>query len=114
MSSHSGSSGGGRYAFENNPACERVLRMFSLCSNEYRFKILCILAEGECCVHDIVNALDARYSNISQQLKMLTLAGYLDKERRRRQTFYRLKSQEIRDVLDFLKATYADDANQTR
>jgi ArsR family transcriptional regulator len=92
--------------FEDNPNCERVLRMFALFGNEYRFKILCLLARGEACVRQIVDGVGSRYSNVSQQLKMLTLAGYLSKERRKKQTFYRLESADIREVLAFLESRY--------
>jgi ArsR family transcriptional regulator len=80
--------------------------MFELFSNEFRFKILCLLSGGERCVQEIVDALGGKYPNISQQLKMLTLAGYLSRERREKQTYYRLESREIRDLLDFLHARY--------
>jgi DNA-binding transcriptional ArsR family regulator len=80
--------------------------MFELFSNGFRFKILCLLSRGDRCVQEIVDSLDAKYSNISQQLKMLTLAGYLSRERREKQTFYRLESPEIRELLDFLHDRY--------
>ena len=38
----------------NNAACEHVLGMFSLFSNKIRFKILCVLKEGDLCVKEIV------------------------------------------------------------
>ena len=88
--------------FRDKAKCAAVLRMFSLFSNEVRLKILCLLNDGELCVHEIVDALEAKYSNISQQLKILSLAGYVDKNRVENQVYYHLKDNKIKDILEFL------------
>ncbi|MBA7592429.1 Biofilm growth-associated repressor [subsurface metagenome] len=88
--------------FSDKDKCAAVLRMFSLFSNEVRLKILCLLNEGEFCVHEIVESLEGKYSNISQQLKMLSLAGYVDKKREENQVYYHLKDNKIKDILEFL------------
>jgi DNA-binding transcriptional ArsR family regulator len=86
----------------NQRYCERVLKMFSLFSNRTRFRILCVLKEGDFCVNDIVEFVGGKHSNISQQLKMLTLAGYLTKERQERLVFYHLEDEKIKATIDFL------------
>ncbi|MQY76634.1 MAG: metalloregulator ArsR/SmtB family transcription factor [Spirochaeta sp.] len=73
-----------------------------LFSNEARLKILCLLNEGEFCVHEIVDTLEGKYSNISQQLRILSLAGYVDKNRQESHVYYRLKDNRIKDILEFL------------
>jgi len=88
--------------FRDKDKCTAVVRMFSLFSNEVRLKILCLLNEGEFCVREIVDALEGKYSNISQQLKILSLAGYVDKNREENQVYYHLKDNKIKDILKFL------------
>ena len=90
----------------NQEYCEEILKMFSLFSNKTRFKILCVLKEGDFCVNDIVGFVNGKYSNISQQLKMLTYAGYLTKERKERAVIYHLKDEKIRAIIDFLCHLY--------
>ena len=94
--------------FRNKENCGRVLKMFSLFSGETRFKILCVLNEADFCVNDIVNLVDGKHSNISQQLKMLTLAGYLTKERRERSIIYHLKDEKIKATMRFLCELFGD------
>ena len=86
----------------NQQYCDRILKMFSLFSNDTRFRILCVLKEGDFCVNDIVEFVGGKHSNISQQLKMLTLAGYLTKERRERSVYYHLDDEKIKATIDFL------------
>ena len=82
--------------------CGRFLTMFSLLSNENRLKILCLLRTGDYCVNDISRYVGGKFSNISQQLKMLSLAGYLTKEKKQKQVFYQLADARIKATLDFL------------
>ena len=51
---------------------------------------------------DIVDLVGGRHSNISQQLKMLTLAGYLTKERKERLIIYHLHDEKIKTTVKFL------------
>ena len=90
----------------NQEHCEEILKMFSLFSSKTRFRILCVLKEGDFCVNDIVGFVGGKNSNISQQLKMLTYAGYLTKERKERAVIYRLKDDKIRAIIDFLCHLY--------
>ncbi len=87
---------------DNRESCDRMLKMFSLFSNEIRFKILCVLKEGDFCVKDIVGLVGGKNSNISQQLKMLTLAGYLTKERHERSIIYHLHDDRVKSTVNFL------------
>ena len=87
---------------KNSENCDRIIKMFSLFSNETRFKILCVLKEGDFWVKDIVELVRGKHSNISQQLKMLTLAGYLSKERQERSIIYHLEDKQIKDTVNYL------------
>lgn len=87
--------------------CQKVIDVLSLFSNKTRFRILCALAEGDFCVNDLREVVDlGKVSNISQQLKLLTLAGVLEKQKYKQQVIYRLKDERVRQLIDFLKTNY--------
>ena len=100
--------------FQNKLGCEKALNMFSLFSNEKRFKILCVLNEGDFCVKEIARLIDGKYSNISQQLKMLTLTGYLEKQRRGKSVYYHLKDERIKNILRFLQKQFVEDLSEPK
>lgn len=97
------------FFFKRSRNCEKLLDIFSLFANENRFKILCTLNEQDFCVNDLVKITEGKPSNISQQLKILTLAGLLGKERRGKSIFYSLKDEKIRKLLDFLFEQYGSE-----
>ena len=92
--------------FHDNEVCAELLQMFSLFSNRTRFRILCVLSGGDQCVHELVRAVEGKYSNVSQQLKMLTLAGYVEKTRREREVFYHLRDERIRELIRYVRGLY--------
>ena len=87
---------------DDKEKCGCFITLFSLLSNEYRLKILCLLRMGDYCVNDISEYVGGKFSNISQQLKMLTLAGYLTKKKKQKQVYYHLSDIKIKKTLDFL------------
>ncbi len=88
--------------FREKSRCTRIQNMLDLVSNPYRFKIICVLAEGDFPVTEIVELVEGKASNISQQLKLLSLSGYLTKERKGKQIYYHLASGFIKELFDFL------------
>jgi ArsR family transcriptional regulator len=94
--------------FRDAAKCEFFLNLLSLISSEYRFKILCLLADGDRCVADITALVGAKGSNISQQLKTLTLAGYVTKRRDGKMVYYSLRDERIRRLLDFLHSLWEE------
>jgi DNA-binding transcriptional ArsR family regulator len=92
--------------FRDQEKCDYFLNLLSLISNEYRFKILCLLSDGDFCVADITELVGGKASNISQQLKILTLANYIAKRREGKLIYYSLKDQRIRRLLDFLHSLW--------
>ena len=95
-------------AFEKNEAvCNRVLSLFQLISSKTRFVIICLLVRGEFCVNEIVEVVsEGQLSNISQQLKVLTLAGILERRRLKRQILYSLKDQRVKRLIPFLQQQF--------
>ena len=63
--------------FQSNQAlCGQLIELFQLISNKCRFRIICTLTQEDFCVNDIAEIIgETKVSNVSQQLKMLRLAG---------------------------------------
>jgi len=67
---------------KNSAACDRVVTLLHLISNKARFRIICLLAQGEFCVNEIMDVVnEGKLSNIFQQLTILRLAGIVQKGR---------------------------------
>ncbi|HUX40027.1 MAG TPA: metalloregulator ArsR/SmtB family transcription factor [Rectinemataceae bacterium] len=96
--------------FATEERCIRVAEILSLLANAKRLKILCLLTEGDHSVDEIVQAAGSSFSATSQQLKLLTLAGFLERRRDGRNIFYRLKDAKIYSVLHHLKSLYLDES----
>ena len=90
-------------AFDDGARCDRVVSTLALLANAKRLRILCALAEGELNVAEIARAVHGRMSGVSQQLKLLTLAGHLERRRSEKSVIYRLVDPRVRRLLHFLK-----------
>lgn len=95
-------------AFAKNEAvCSQVLGLFQLISSKTRFRIICLLLRGEFCVNEIAEVVsEGQLSNISQQLKVLRLAGLVESRRSKRQVLYTLKDQRVRQLVLFLQKQF--------
>ncbi|MBT3293815.1 MAG: winged helix-turn-helix transcriptional regulator [Verrucomicrobia bacterium] len=94
----------------NEEVCRRVIGIFSLMSNKTRFRILCMLAEGDFCVNEIVDTIQmGKVSNISQQLRILTLAGVLEKRREKQHIIYRLSEPKLAMLIKYLETEFAEE-----
>lgn len=88
----------------NEAVCQKALTLLHLLSNKARFRIVCVVAKGEFCVQEISEIVGGcNLSNISQQLKMLTLAGVIKKRRDQRRILYSLKDPRIAQFIEFLR-----------
>ncbi len=95
---------------ENNAACSEALAVIALLTGKSRFRILCLLREGDFCVSDIVEVVnEGKISNISQQLRMLTLSGIVEKFRQKNRVFYHLKDEKIGRMIDFIHDQYLNE-----
>ena len=99
-----------RLEFVSNEAvCAKVLTLFHLFSNKARFRIACLLARGEFCVQEIAEVVGAgRLSNISQQLKMLTMAGVIVRRRDQNRILYTLRDERVRTMIEFLRVEFME------
>jgi DNA-binding transcriptional ArsR family regulator len=92
----------------NNEKCQNVERMLSIMSNPIRFHILCALSMDSFTVSELVYLTKGKLSNISQQLRIMTLAGYLTKEREGKQIYYSISDLRIVEMIQFLEHLFTD------
>ncbi len=98
---------------KNEEPCGHVITLFQLLSNKTRFRIVCLLARGEFCVNEIVRAVCAgKLSNVSQQLKILALAGVVERRRQDRKILYSLKDRRVRNTVQFLRKQFLNGEEQ--
>ena len=100
------------FFIRNRKQCAKAMNMFSLFSNETRFKILCVLLEKDFCVNEITELVGGKHSNVSQQLKILSLAGYLSKERQERSIIYHLADRRIESIVRYIKKQFAENPHK--
>jgi ArsR family transcriptional regulator, arsenate/arsenite/antimonite-responsive transcriptional repressor len=92
---------------------ERTARWFRALSDETRLKILEQLSEGEQCVCDLTDALEAGQSLMSFHLKTLKEAGLLRDRRQGRWVYYSLDPTVIEDVNEWV-TTLAESAKTVK
>ncbi len=83
--------------------CSEVEKILSIMANPVRFHILCALEKESFSVTELVSLSDSRLSNVSQQLKMMTLAGLITRERQGKQSIYSLADERVRKIIHTLE-----------
>jgi ArsR family transcriptional regulator len=78
--------------------------MLKALSHPIRLQIVKLLINGELCVCDINDIIDARQSNLSQHLKILKDAGILKQHKEGSRVIYGLSQPEIRDLISMTEA----------
>ena len=87
----------------NDDACVELMKVLDLFSSKTRFRILCVLREQDFCVSDIAEIVEEwKISNISQQLKILTMANIISRYKIEKRVFYKLEDERIKDIVDYL------------
>lgn len=83
---------------------KREARVLRALASESRLRIIRRLAEGECCVCDLVDLIGADQSTVSKHLAVLRDNGIVDGSRRGQHVYYRLLTPS---VLSFLSCATA-------
>jgi len=100
-------------SFDQDDNARDAAEVFMLLSNPYRVQILALLCERERTVTELGEALQARPSVVSQQLRILRLRDMVVAQRRGSYSHYRLARPEIRQLLDCLsKHTISRDSGK--
>lgn len=82
----------------------RAAALFHALSDQTRLEILDMLRDGERCVCDLQDALDAAQSRLSFHLKVLREAGLVSDRREGRWSYYRLRTETLAEVHDLVRA----------
>lgn len=81
---------------------EGLLRRFQAVAEETRFEIVRRLADGERCVCELQDDLDAAQSRLSFHLKKLKEAGVVSDRRDGRWVYYSLVPEALEEMRGFL------------
>ncbi len=92
--------------------CNEVQQLLNTMANPVRFHILCALRVQPFTVTELVEISEANISNVSQQLKMMWMAGYLAKEKKGKQAYYRLASDRIDRIVGFLEDLFPENRQE--
>jgi ArsR family transcriptional regulator len=82
----------------------RAVRLFHALSDETRLAVLEMLRDGERCVCDLQDALDAAQSRLSFHLKVLKDAGLVTDRKEGRWSYYSIAPEALADVHDLTVA----------
>lgn len=101
--------------FEDNlMVCEKVVGLFGLLSSKVRFRTVCMLMHGEACVQDIAEVVtEGKMTNISQQLRVLRLAGVVKQRRDKKQILYSLADPTVARMIEYLRAEFMTPCEQS-
>lgn len=89
-------------------------RIFKALGHPIRYKIVKFLYDGPKCVCKLNENIEFSQANLSQHLKILKEAGILLSEKYGMETHYRIRSEEIKnivDIVDKFAMGYFDNSN---
>lgn len=81
----------------------RAAQLFHALSDETRLAVLDMLRDGERCVCDLQDALDAAQSRLSFHLKVLREVGLVSDRKEGRWSYYRINAEALEEVHDFVR-----------
>lgn len=76
-----------------------IARFFQVLADPTRVRLVKALAEGQCCVSDLVSALGMDQPAISHQLKFLREQGLVSWSKQGRHVYYTLSDAHLREIL---------------
>lgn len=87
-------------------AADQTSSMLKTLSNPDRLLLLCQIAQGECCVGDLEEALDIRQPTLSQQLGVLRDEALVATRRDGKRIYYSMASHEALAIMQVLYAQF--------
>jgi ArsR family transcriptional regulator len=81
---------------------EQAQRWFHALSDETRLQLIELLRDGEQCVCDLTDALDAAQSRLSFHLKTLKDAGLVTDRKQGRWVYYALNPPALDEIMEFI------------
>ena len=80
----------------------KVRRWFGALNDETRLRLIALLGDGEQCVCDLTDALQAAQSRLSFHLKVLKDAGLVTDRKDGRWVYYSLESGALGELAEFV------------
>lgn len=88
-----------------------LAKYFTVLADSTRVRVLELLDEhGELSVGDLVQQLGQPQPKVSNHLACLRWCGFVERERRHPQVFYRVADQRVLDLVGLARALLADNA----
>lgn len=82
----------------------RAVELFHALADQTRLEILDELRDGECCVCELTDTLQAGQSRLSFHLKVLKDAGLITDRRDGRWMFYRVNADVLNELDEFIES----------
>lgn len=79
---------------------QKVARLLQVLADEHRLRLVCLLAEGEKCVCQLVEFMDIPQNLASHHLRVLREHGLVTDERRGRWVYYSLVPAAVGGILE--------------
>lgn len=86
----------------DNVKLEKVSFLFKGLADETRLRIVSILWIEDCCMCEIVSALDSASSTINFHLKIMEKGGLISSRREGKFTIYHLNKEILQPIMPFL------------
>ena len=96
---------------EREEHIEQAARVIKAMAHPVRLKILCVLADREFSVQDIVDSVGTSQSNISQHLAILRGKGVLRARKDANRVFYRIGDQRTLQLLGMMREVFCGSAH---
>lgn len=91
------------------PRIDQILSRLKAMADEKRLRIVALLAEGERCVCELQEELEAGQSLLSHHLRALRDAGLVRDRRAGRWVYYALNREALLEVEDFVRSVRTAD-----
>lgn len=101
-------------AHDSAAQTEIYAKFFHGLSNPTRFKIVEALLDDEMNVSQLVDAIGASQSQVSNQLACLKWCGYVTSRQEGKYILYRISDERVRTILQLAKEIVADNAEHIR
>lgn len=89
---------------------EQAVKSIKVLAHDGRLSILMLLMDREYSVTELEGCLNKCQATVSQQLARLRLEGIVENRRVGRATFYRLRCEKTRAVIEMLERQFEDAA----
>lgn len=86
--------------------CVKASEFLSAISNPIRIGIVCYLTTGEKTVSEIVEKLKIPQPTISLNLHRLYRAGWVSRRKVKRNVYYKLRSEEMKEIIEKISDLY--------